>query len=241
MKITEQIRKKIKNMPESEPFGYVDLGIDATDFFTAAKALERLQKKGVIKKVSKGVFYIPRQTVFGELGPDSKGILNRYLFEDGKRIAYETSFSLYNSLCLTTQMAFKIKIATTKKRIKINQGSLQVSSQKSYVEVTDTNYVLLGYLDALKDIKRIPDCSVKQAVTRMQFLIQLLSKNEQEEMVQCALFYPARTRALLGAILENLESKVKLKALKNSLNPLTKIQIGIKEDFLPTINKWNIE
>ncbi|MEO7044917.1 MAG: hypothetical protein ABI091_06385, partial [Ferruginibacter sp.] len=65
MKVAEQLREKIGKIPESQPFGYADLGIEAIDFFTAAKALERMQKKGTIKKVSKGLFYIPRQTVFG--------------------------------------------------------------------------------------------------------------------------------------------------------------------------------
>lgn len=241
MKVAEQIREKIKSIPESEPFGYADLGIETTDFFTAAKALERLQKKGAIKKVSKGLFYIPRKTIFGELGPDSNAIFERYLFEDGKRVAYETGFSLYNRLGLTTQMAFKIKIATKKNPIKINHGSLQVSSVKSYVDITEKNYPLLGFLDALKDIKRIPDCSVLQAAKRMSFLIKALNEKEQKELIQYALFYPARTRALLGAILENLNLKFDLKVLKNSLNPLTKICLSIKETDLPTIKNWNIE
>ncbi|MCG9880338.1 MAG: DUF6088 family protein [Bacteroidia bacterium] len=241
MKVAVQILNTIKTIPESQPFGYADLGIEPANFMTAAKALERLQKKGIINKVSKGVFYIPRQTVFGTLGPDSNGILNRYLFEDGRRIAYETGYSLYNSLGLTTQMAFRIKIATTKKRININNGSLQVSSVKSYVEVTDENYVLLGYLDALKDIKRIPDCSTIQAIKRISALIKTLNTQKQKEIIEYALFYPARVRALLGAILENLGVKTKLDVLKNSLNPLTKITLNIKEKDLPTFKNWNIE
>ena len=176
MKVAEQIREKIKSIPESEPFGYADLGVDKKDFFSAAKSLERLQKKGMIKKISKGVFYIPRKTVFGELGPDSNGILERHLFDECKRVAYETGFSLYNRLGLTTQMAFKIKVATKGNPIKIDIGTLKVSSVKSYVDVTDQNYQLLGYLDALKDVKRIPDCSVSQAIKRMSFLIKDLAQ-----------------------------------------------------------------
>lgn len=241
MTVAEQIRNTILNLPESIPFGYTDLGIETNDFFSAAKALERLQKNGTIKKISKGVFYIPRKTIFGELGPDSNGILERYLFEDGKRVAYETGFSLYNRLGLTTQMAFKIKVATKKNPIKINQGTLQVSSVKSYVDITEQNYPLLGYLDALKDIKRIPDCSVIQAVKRMRFLIKALNTKEQSEIIQYALYYPARTRALLGAILENLNPKTDLGILKSSLNPLTRINLSIKEIDLPTIKNWNIE
>jgi predicted transcriptional regulator of viral defense system len=241
MKVAEQIRKTIERIPESEPFGYADLGIKQADFVSAAKALERLQKQGTIKKLAKGMFYIPRKTIFGELGPDSNSILERYLFEDGKRIAYETGFSLYNKLGLTTQMAFKIKVATKGNPIKINIGTLKVSSVKSYVDITEKNYQLLGYLDALKDIKRIPDCSVTQAIKRMSFLIKALNSEEQKELIQYALFYPARVRALLGAILENMNLEHNLTELKNSLNPLTKVDLKIKATELPTIKNWNIE
>ena len=175
------------------------------------------------------------------MGPDSNDILDRYIYKDGKRVAYVTGFSLYNKLGLTTQMAFKIKIATKKNSIKINQGTLQVSSVKSYMDVTDQNYQLLGFLDALKDVKSIPDCSVLQAVKRMTYIIKALSNKEQNELVRYALYYPARTRALLGAIVENLNLKIDLKELKNSLNPLTKIKLSIKESDLPTIKNWNIE
>lgn len=241
MKVAEQIRQKIKSIPESEPFGYSDLGIAPADLFTAAKALERLQKKGEIKKVSKGVFYVPRQTIFGVVGPNNNSILERYMFENGKRIAYETGFSLFNQLGLTTQMAFKLKIATRSKRIKINQGSLQVSSVKSYVDITEQNYKLLGYLDALKDIRKIPDSTTTNAIKRMNWLIKALTKKQQNELVSLALFYPARVRALLGAILENLKFSFESNELKASINPLSKVTLYIKQTDLPTIKKWNIE
>ena len=241
MKLAAQIRNTIEAIPESQPFGYADLGIEPGNFFTAAKALERMQKKGTIKKISKGVFYIPRKTVFGTLGPDTNSILERYLFEKGKRVAYETGFSLYNQLSLTTQMAFKIKVASQNKRIKINQGALQVSSVKSYVEVTDKNYRLLGYLDAIKDIRRIPDSPTLQAIKRMSWLIKELDTKQQKELVKLALFYPARAKALLGAIMENLKININLNELKSSINPLTKINLFIKENDLPTIKNWNIE
>lgn len=241
MNVAESIRKSIGKIPESQPFGYADLGIDASNFVTAAKALERMQKKGTIKKVSKGVFYIPRKTVFGALGPDSSKVLERYLFEDGKRVAYETGFSLYNRLGLTTQMAFRIKVASKNKRFSLNQDALNVSSVKSYVDVTDDNYQLLGYLDALKDVNMIPDCSTKQALTRMTALISDLTIREQVDLIQLAVQYPARAKALLGAILENLKIDIDLRELKNSLNPLTTIKLGVKLTDLPTLKNWNIK
>jgi hypothetical protein len=41
---------------------------------------------------------------------------------------------------LTTQMAFRIKIASRSKRISIDRGPLKANAVKSYAEVTETNY-----------------------------------------------------------------------------------------------------
>lgn len=241
MKVAEQIRKTIIGLPEGKSFGYADLGIAKEDFLTAAKALERLQAKGIIKKLSKGVFYKPEQTVFGELKPAYSEQLRPYLFENGKRIAYETGYSLYNRMGLTTQMAFRIKIASRSKRISINRGSLKADAVKSYAEITEANYELLGFLDAIKDIKQIPDCSVSQAVKILSGKINKLNEKQISDLVKYALLYPTRVRALTGALLENLNNQANTEKLKQSLNPLTKVKLGLKETELPTIKNWKIE
>jgi hypothetical protein len=242
MPLTTDIRMRIKNLPEGKTFGYNNLRIAREDYTTAAKALERLQKQGVIKKVSKGVFYKPEQTVFGELKPDYSELLRSYLFENGKRIAYETGTSLYNRMGLTTQLAFRIKIASRGKRININRGTLKADAVKSYAEVTDSNYETLGILDAFKDMKRIPDCSETQAVSRLSAIVKKLNDKQIASLIKYALLYPPRVRALVGAILENNGSKLRgLENLKVSINPLTTIKLGLKETELPNKSKWYIE
>jgi hypothetical protein len=241
MKVAAQIREKIKSIPESEPFGYADLGIEATDFFTAAKALERLQKKGTIKKVSKGVFYKPEISIFGEMPPNYDSILQNYLYKADKRVGYVTGYVLYNQLSLTTQMAFTTKIATNRNLKKINIGWLKTNSVKAYAEVTEENYPLLGILDALKDIKSIPDSSASNAIKILMPKIKVLKKNDIEHLIKYALQYPPRVRALLGAILENIfRNKFDLLTLKSSLNPSTNFKLGIKNTVLPTTQNWNI-
>jgi hypothetical protein len=242
MSLALEIRNKVQNIPKGLPFGYRDLDISKDAVVGAAKTLERLKNKGVIKKVSKGVFYRPEQSVLGELPPKYEDLLARYLFENNKRIAYVTSTSLYNQLGLTTQMAFTIKIACRKKRISINQGALKAVPAKSYADVTDENYQLLGLLDALKDIKLIPDCSVEQAVSRLRAIVKGLEKSQVDGLAEYAVLYPARVVALLGAILEDLKyPRKKLTPLKLVLNPFTKIKLGLKEKQLPTCKNWNIK
>ncbi len=242
MKVAEQIREKIKkSIPESEPFGYSDLGIAPADFFTAAKALERLQKKGVIKKISKGIFYKPKISIFGEMPPNYNSILQNYLYEGSKRTGYVTSYVLYNQLNLTTQMAFTTTIATNRSRKKINIGWLKTKSVKAYVKVTEENYPLLGILDALKDIKLIPDSSTSSAIKILMPKIKVFAKKDVENLIKFALQYPPRVKALLGAVIENIfRNEFELTSLKKCLNPSTTFKLGIKNTDLPTSQNWNI-
>jgi len=242
MVLAARISNTIKQIPVGSTFGYGDLRIAKEEYAAAAKALERLRKTGLVKRAAKGVFYRPELTVFGTLGPDRHELLRRYLFEDGRRIAYETGTSLYRRLGFTTQMAFRIKIACQGRRLNINWGSVNARSVKSYAEVTDGNYEILGLLDALKDIKRIPDCTVAQAVRRSAALLKKLDEGQAEALMGYALLYPARARALAGAILQDIgHGGNALERLRMSLNPLSIIKIEIEDRELPTKSYWNIK
>lgn len=241
MKLAEKIRTRIDKLPKGKTFGYADLGIAKTAYQTAAKAMERLQKKGLIKKTSKGVFYKPEQTVFGELKPNEAELLKPYLFDKGKRIAYITGYALYNQLGLTTQMAFMYSIASRSKRISINKGTLRAKPVKSYAEVTDENYELLGFLDAMKDLKKIPDTDTKTCVAILSGKIKQLKEKQTNEMIEYALLYPPRVRALLGAILEQQGRIRNLNKLKKGINPLSRFKLGVSKKILPTAPNWNIK
>jgi predicted transcriptional regulator of viral defense system len=240
MKVTEKIERKIKRMQEGTTFKYQQLGIDQSEYSATAKAIERLIKKGMIKRVSTGIFYKPKQSAFGELRPQEEELLKPYLFQGGKRIAYITGGSLYNRMGLTTQIPKTIKVASKVKRVTTKIGKTQVKPVKSYVDVTNENYYLLEILDALKDFKTIPDLDKKSAIALLKNKISKLSENDQSKIIRYALKYPPRATALLGAIMELSEKKNGLESLRTNLNPLTNYKLGIKKEILPTAQKWNI-
>jgi|SRR5690554_232720 len=240
MKVTEKIEQRINRMQVGTTFKYQQLGIDQSDYVAAAKAMERFIKKGMIKRVSTGVFYKPKQSAFGELKPREDELLKPYLFQDGKRIAYITGGSLYNRMGLTTQVSKTIKVASKVKRVTTKIGKTQVKPVKSYVDVTNENYYLLEILDALKDFKVISDLDKKSAIALLKNKINKLSKNDQSKIIRYALKYPPRVIALLGAILELSKKKDGLESLRTNLNPLTTYNLGIKKETLPTAPEWNI-
>ncbi len=241
MNVTKKIEEKINNLERGETFTYKDLAIKKEEYIAATKTIERLIKKGKIKRISTGIFYKPKQTVFGELKPDEIKIIKPYLFKNGKRIAYITGLLLYNKMGLTTQVPNEISIASNVKRIYISKGNVKAKAVKSYVEVTDENYKLLELLDVLKDFNKIPDLEKKSALLILTDRIRSLNKKQIKELTKIALEYPPRVRALLGALLEIIDKNLNTKMLADSLNPLSEYHLGITKDLLPTVENWNIK
>ncbi|MFM9826142.1 DUF6088 family protein [Flavobacterium sp.] len=240
MTISRKIEDKVKNLPIGTTFTYQTLSVKADEYAATAKALERLIKKEVIKRVSTGVFYKPKQTIFGELMPREEELLKNYLFDNDKRIAYITGLSLYNKLGLTTQVPKTIKIASRDKRIFASIGNIKGKPVKSYIDVSDKNYYILEILDALKDFKQIPDMDKKSGLLLLADRIKKWEKKDKTLLIKYGLKYPPRVRAILGAILENFITSEDVKPLKESLNPLSQYEYNIAETILPNAKNWNI-
>lgn len=240
MKVAEKIEKKIKRFPEGTTFRYQQLNIAVNEYSAAAKAIERLIAKERIKRVSTGIFYKPKKTVFGELRPGDSEIIKPYLFEQGKRIAYITGTALYNSLGLTTQVPNVIKLASRSKRITINTGNIKAKPVKSYIDVTEDNFRLLQLLDVLKDFTKIPDLDKETGIRFSLTQLKNLPEKEKSRIIRFALQYPPRTRALLGALLNQISKKENAE-LMNSLNPFSTYDLGINKKMLPTAPNWNIK
>jgi hypothetical protein len=228
---------QIAGINEGITFRYEDLGIMPEMYQAAAKALARMVNNGLLKRATKGVFYKPRKTIFGELRPSEEELLKIYLYQEGKRNAYVTGTGLYNRMGLTTQVPRTIRVASRDANIRTKIGDLRVLPAKSYVEVTDLNYRMLEILDAIKDLKKIPDLDIKNSIIYFAARISGMSGSEIEKLIQIALKYPPRVRAFLGAII----SEEVAAPLKSSLNPLTVFKLGIGEEELPNAAKWNIE
>ena len=242
MKVTQKISKKLKRTKPGTTFNYQQLPIELNEFAAAAKAMERFVKKGIIKRVSSGVFYKPVQSVFGELQPADREVIRLYLFENGKRVAYLTGPALYNQLGLTTQMAFTYTIASRSKRINPKIKKIKTYSVKSYVDVTNKNFRLLGLLDALKDFNKIMDINRRSAIIILTTHLKKLTLSQQKEITKYALSYPPRTRAFLGALFENIDiNSPNLKVLENSLNPFSEFRFLLNTSILPTVKNWNIK
>ncbi len=240
MKITDFIANSIDRLPKGYIFTYAELTDDVNKKEAVIKALNRMAQSGKIAKLSKGKYYKPEKTVFGNLQPEQKQVVKDLLEEDGKVTGYLTGLSMFNKLGLTTQVSNTIQIGKNQTRPRFKRERYTVSFIRQKNTITRENIPLLQILDAIRYIKKIPDTSMEQICKRFLAILKSLSPKEKKTLIRLALKYPPATRALVGAMLEQMEAKDLTAPLFQSLNPITQYNIPGISKVLSTSERWNI-
>jgi len=240
MNVTDYISGKIDRLPKGYVFTYADFITEVNKKEAIIKALNRMVESGKIAKLAKGKYYKPENTPFGNLQPNQAQVVKDLLEENGKITGYLTGYSIYNQLGLTTQVSNTIQIGKNQIRPNFKRERYTISFIKQKNTITKENIPLLQILDAIRYIKKIPDASIESSCKRFLAIIKNLSDKETSTLVRLALKYPPATRALLGAVLEQLQQRNLTEPLLKSLNPITKYKLAGAVKALSTTEKWNI-
>jgi hypothetical protein len=238
--ITEIVRDKIEKFAYGDVFTASDFPIDVTKQKSVNKVLENLTKEGKIRRLSKGRYYKTRMTEFGELQPDNYQIVKDLLTENGKLVGYVTGYQIFNELGLTTQVSAILQIGTLKDKQNIKRSYYRINFIKQWNPITKENIPLLQLLDCLRFFKQIPDSMPAETCRRLLKLFSELNDNQRNKIKKLVLKYTPQTIALLGAILETLNSNEDVEMLIKSLNFQTFYNLSIPKEILPTQKRWNI-
>ena len=241
MKTEENIAFTIDRLPKGYIFTYSDLTKDVKRKEAVIKALNRMAQSGKIVKLSKGKFYKPESTPFGNLQPNQYQIVKDLLEEDGKIVGYLTGYSIYNQLGLTTQVSNTIQIGKNEIRPSFKRERYTISFIKQKNTITKESIPLLQILDAIRYIKKIPDADIRAICKRFVTIIKDLSEADIATLIRLAMKFPPATRALIGVFLEENGKIELIKSLKKSLNPITVYKLSSIIKILPAAEKWNIK
>lgn len=238
MIIRKQIERQISMFPDGMVFTAADFDVPRQYRGAVIKALNQFEYAGKLKRVSKGRYYKPHQTIFGELLPPEKEIVKDFLENDGKVIGYITGARAFASLALTTQISSKILIGTNVSRRPLVRGQYNISFLLQPNPIVEEDIHLLIILDALRLIKDIPATTPDEVIGQVAAWIERLSAEDKNRLMELAMAYKPYVRAQTGAILENLG--IKSARLLESLNPVSRYKLKISESTLPTSSNWNI-
>ncbi len=194
---------------------------------SVAAALSRLHRAGKLQRIRRGIYYYPKMTAFGESKPNPEEVVDA-IFRASKISTMEGGSTSYNRLGITTQISGAIH-RVADRRVHLSSilnvpVRIEVRSHDSIVGITPEER---GFLDALRNLTRIPDTTPGAVLERLGH--HLKSKTVSfERLVRYARKEPPRVRALLGALGDsvlNTDSKCinfkSLDKLRSTLNPLT--------------------
>lgn len=238
MVITRQLRETLETMPQGRVFSIGDFSIPQEYQPALVKALSRMVADGKIRKVAKGRYYKPRQTMFGILKPSAMEVVKDLLERNGKPVGYITGTAAFAQMGLTTQITSAITIGTNKYRRPLKRGEYSVSFLVQPNEITEENIPLLRILDALRLLRDIPAVSPDDCVRGICRLIAALPASKRKKLALLAKAYTPYVRALLGAVMESIGSESF--NLRDTLNGVTSYKLPVSVQALPTKSAWNI-
>ena len=239
--IANTVKSQIDAFKEGYVFSYMDIEGASKNREAIIKSLNRLVEKGIIDKLAKGKFYKPTKSEYGRLGPDVNEIVKDLLESKGEIIGYLTGFSVFNKYGLITQISNTVQIGrnTFKPPLKRDIFTIQFVLQKNII--TKENVKILQVLDCLKMLKGIPDTIKNNSLSVLGRIIRKYNKTDREMLIQLSMKYPASTRALLGMIFEGEKIMGPLDKIRETLNPISTYNMGIRQLDKFLKEKWGIK
>jgi len=240
MSIAATVNQTIDRIPPGRIFGYEALPMYKRAPEAVVRAVNRRISEQQLKRLAKGRFYTPKIGALGEMKVSDNELLRDILFRKGRRIGYITGPALYNRLGLTTQIPKTVMVAANRAAQTKDFGTIRIKYTPRRVPISESNVPLLELLDVLRDAKKIPDAKVDSVVNIIARRIEAVNPSELKKLQKLAVeYYNASTRALLGAILERIGEAV-LPALRRSVNPTTRFELGMDLNAWPQARAWNI-
>ncbi len=129
MSILKEIEKKINNSDKGKLLFISDF-IGIGEYDAIRKSLQRLTKQKLIIRLSKGIYYYPKQDeIFGIIYPSSEQIAKAIAKRDKARIIPTGSYAMYR-LGLTTQVPMNVVYLTDGSARKVQIGKQTIVFKK---------------------------------------------------------------------------------------------------------------
>ena len=168
--------------------------------------LARLERKGLVSRITRGVYCKRIKTPFGDYVPSKDMIYGRWLVLDGDRvIGYETGLSLMNQIGLVSQMPRKKWIATNNYTLLVPKD-VDIEIRKPRAAVTSENYKYLQILDMIDSMAEAPiDAAAPEDIIREK--AESAGLLPDRLILYARKFYPTKTlERTVDVILGRLES-----------------------------------
>lgn len=241
MKVSDIVENTIDRFANGYVFTCNDFPLEVKYRVAISKHLNRMAASNLITRLSKGKFYKAECSKFGDVPPNEYQVVKDLLENDNKPIGYITGDRAFNELGLTTQISNTVHIGSNQRRDPQKRGVFRLKFILQKNIITKENIPYLRLLDALKLIKSIPATTIDESVLILREILKSFTPEDVKAIIRLSMKYPPSTRALLGAILENIPVDFEPNDILDSLSGITTYNIGISITVLPNIKNWKIK
>lgn len=163
------------------------------------QTFSRMVKAGEIKRLTKGVYCIPKKGRFGVVISSEKNILEYYLGSKNSK-GVVVGYRMYNKYKLTTQVSKSVEIYSNatlqeKKNIK------NISINKVNTRFDESTIRLIELLEVLQNYKKIEDLNQSSLIKFIENRVQYYEKRILDRLVK-AVGYKKSTLASLKNTLD---------------------------------------
>jgi len=203
-------------------------------FAAVAQVLSRLTRRGTLERLSKGVYYRPRETSFGKSRPNTAAIQK---LASRRKTVFPSGIAAVNLLGFTTQSARHSEVATSAlslpRKLVGSDAVIHTRRPEVWAKLSEADVALL---DFLRRGSKTSDLPPEETIRRT---LRLLSeKGRFDRLLKVADSEPPRVRAMLGALGEQLgKTSPALQRLRASLNPYSRFDFG-RLAGLPHARSW---
>ena len=137
----------------NNPFLLEDISND-TNYNCVKVTINNLVKKNLVRRYTKGVYYLPKDGEMGELYPSYNEIIEKkYLKKGDRHIGFYTGILLLNNMGLINQVPNTREICTnieTNIKRKVNINNSEIILRKPLIEITNKNIYYLQFIELFR-------------------------------------------------------------------------------------------
>ncbi|WP_208560078.1 DUF6088 family protein [Marinilactibacillus kalidii] len=165
---------------------------------TFRQTIKRLSDKGLIKKVTNGIYFVPdkNSVLSSPILSVDKIIDKKFLQDSDGIVGYKTGINFANSLGLTSQTASVTTIVTNKTasvKRDVTYYNKKIIIRKPKKEISTQNYKVLQVLDLLNDYEKL--CEEPMGNAKIKILNYLKDvKISEADFKECLKPYPDKTK-----------------------------------------------
>jgi hypothetical protein len=203
MIISKQIEQKIKALPKGSLL-LIDDFIEEFDYEAARKVLQRLTNDGLLMRLNRGIYYIPKKDdLLGIIKPTAEQIAESISKRDKTRIIPTGSFALHK-LGLTTQVPMNVVYLTDGSPRKIKVGNQKITLRKTSPKNLAVKHYFSGLI--IQGLKEIGEGKVN--ANHLSQIKNIIGKSHEVSQIKINMRYaPVWIQKIIMKILNDLNNE----------------------------------